>query len=175
MCVLGLRGGCTLASGWVSPVGATASSPALVRHLTHHRPVCLRCLLLLLLAFIPLQAALCCEPLPAAEREALAQGLQGLPLKQLEAALGLVLPRMAPGLLAGGVAAAAAANGSNGSTEVRGVCWSGGWCGWGQAGGLGVRPGPGGTVGYCLVSLPKSFMLSASVHVGHVWFWASGV
>jgi hypothetical protein len=88
---------------------------------------------------LPSQAALCCEPLPAAEREALAQGLQGLPLKQLEAALGLVLPRMAPGLLAGGVAAAAAAaNGSNGISEVRGVpcvLWVGGVVG--QGGWLG--------------------------------------
>jgi hypothetical protein len=41
-----------------------------------------------------LQAALCCEPLPAAAREELAAALQGLPQKQLEAALGLVLPRL---------------------------------------------------------------------------------
>jgi ABC-type amino acid transport system permease subunit len=41
-----------------------------------------------------LQAALCCEPLPAAAREALAGGLQALPQRQLEAALGLVLPRL---------------------------------------------------------------------------------
>lgn len=62
-----------------------------------------------------MQAALCCEPLPTAERAALAEGLQGLPLKQLEAALGLVLPRMAPGLLAGG--GAAGNNGSNGKVR----------------------------------------------------------
>lgn len=41
-----------------------------------------------------LQAALCCEPLPAAAREELAAGLAGLPQRQLEAALGLVLPRL---------------------------------------------------------------------------------
>lgn len=83
-------------------------------------------------------------------------------MKQLEAALGLVLPRMAPGLLAGGVAAAAAAaNGSNGGTEVWGVCVgrSDGWFGWVGRLGLGIWPGLGGLVGCCLVSLPQSCML----------------
>jgi len=80
--------------------------------------MCGRTALLNMSALMPvclssLQAALCCQPLPAAERVALAEGLQSLPLKQLEGALGLVLPRMAPGLLAGG--GAAAASGSNGS------------------------------------------------------------
>ena len=74
-----------------------------------------------------MQAALSCQPLPTSEREALAAGLEALPVKQLEAALGLVLPRMAPGLLAGGVAGGggggATANGNNGnsSNEVRSV------------------------------------------------------
>eukprot|EP00775_Hariotina_reticulata_P006372 gene6372-6604_t len=41
------------------------------------------------------QAALCCEPLPTSSRVELAAGLEALPLKQLEAALGLVMPRLA--------------------------------------------------------------------------------
>lgn len=48
-----------------------------------------------------MQAALGCEPLAAAARVSLAAGLDALPLKQLEAALGLVLPRMASGLWEG--------------------------------------------------------------------------
>lgn len=81
-----------------------------------------------------MQAALSCQPLPASEREALAAGLEALPVKQLEAALGLVLPRMAPGLLAGGVAGGggggATANG-NSSNEVRSVYA----CGYSNVGG----------------------------------------
>jgi hypothetical protein len=63
------------------------------------------------------QAALCCEPLPPAERAALAQGLSALASKQLEAALGLVLPRMAPGLLAAGGAAGAGAGATAAAAE----------------------------------------------------------
>ncbi|KAF6253486.1 hypothetical protein COO60DRAFT_416932 [Scenedesmus sp. NREL 46B-D3] len=46
------------------------------------------------LAQLRVQAALCCEPLPAAAREELATGLQALSQRQLEAALSLVLPRL---------------------------------------------------------------------------------
>jgi hypothetical protein len=97
-------------------------------------PCMLRCCLL-----VVLQAALCCEPLSAADRVALAEGLQALPLKQLEAALGLVLPRMAPALLAGGV-------GSNGS-EVGGLRVFPA-----LGGGLEIAPGGGGGHGLLLVA-----------------------
>jgi hypothetical protein len=124
--------------GWHRVVDKVITSDVqLYSHATHH--VCHPSPFFILMT----QAALSCQPLPASEREALAAGLEALPVKQLEAALGLVLPRMAPGLLAGGVAGGgggggATANGNNGnsSSEVGG-CHA---CGWQTVGGVGRDP-----------------------------------